>query len=151
MASGEQLKALLKSHAEGDDDRFFSVAMQVAAHEARRGHGRLAEELRTLIDRAKSKPGAGAPVPIGRPRGELANLLEASCPSERLAQMVLGQELGDPDSTRDSGAAPRRSHRRAGSRTAAQVVVDGAAWYRQDTDGVRSRRRTGASTPAGAP
>ena len=95
MASGEQLKALLKSHADGDDDRFFSVAMQVAAHEARRGHRRLAEELRTLIDRAKSKPGAGAPVPIGRPRGELANLLGASYPSERLGQMVLGKELGD--------------------------------------------------------
>ena len=95
MASGEQLKALLKSHADGDDDRFFSVAMQVAAHEARRGHGRLAEELRTLIDRAKSKPGAGAPVPIGRPRGELANLLGASYPSERLGQMVLGKDLGD--------------------------------------------------------
>ena len=84
MASGEQLKALLKSHADGDDDRFFSVAMQVAAHEARRGHGRLAGELRALIDRAKSQPGPGAPVPIGRPRGELANLLEASCPSERV-------------------------------------------------------------------
>ena len=95
MASGEQLKALLKSHADGDDDRFFSVAMQVAAHAARRGHGRLAEELRTLIDRAKSKPGAGAPIPIGRPRGELANLLEASHPSARLGQMVLGEELGD--------------------------------------------------------
>ena len=25
MTSGEQLKALLKSHADGDDDRFFSV------------------------------------------------------------------------------------------------------------------------------
>ena len=94
MASGEQLKALLTSHADGDDDRFFSVAMQVAAHEARRGHGRLAEELRTLIDRAKSKLGAGAPVPIGRPRGELANLLGVSYPSERLGQMVLGKELG---------------------------------------------------------
>ena len=95
MASGEQLKALLKSHADGDDDRFFSVAMQVAAHAARRGHGRLAEELRTLIDRAKSRPGAGAPVPIGRPRGELANLLGASYPSERLGQMVLGKQLAD--------------------------------------------------------
>ena len=93
MASGEQLKALLESHVDGDDDRFFSVAMQVAAHEARRGHGRLAEELRVLIDRARSRPGAGAPVPIGRPRGELANLLEASCPSARLGQLVLGEEL----------------------------------------------------------
>ena len=40
MASAEQLKALLKSHLEGDEDRFFSVAMQVAAHEARLGHGK---------------------------------------------------------------------------------------------------------------
>ena len=94
MASGEQLKALLKSHVDGDDDRFFSVAMQVAAHEARRGHGRLAEELRALIDRAKTRFASGAPVPIGRPRGELANLLEASYPSARLGEMILGKDLG---------------------------------------------------------
>ena len=93
MASGEQLKALLKSHVDGDDDRFFSVAMQVAAHEAQRGHGRLAEELRALIDRAKSGMG-GAPVSIGRPRGELANLLEASHPSARLGEIILGEDLG---------------------------------------------------------
>ncbi len=95
MASGEQLKALLKSHVDGDDDRFFSIAMQVAAHEAKRGHGRLAEELRTLVDRAKSKLPTAGPIPIGRPRGELANLLEASYPSARLGQMVLGKQLGD--------------------------------------------------------
>ena len=95
MASGEQLKALLKSHVDGDDDRFFSIAMQVAAHEARRGHGRLAEELRALIDRAKSGLGTRAPVPIGRPRGELANLLEASHPSARLGEMILGDDLGE--------------------------------------------------------
>ena len=29
MASAEQLKALLRSHLEGDNDRFVSVAMQV--------------------------------------------------------------------------------------------------------------------------
>ncbi len=95
MASGEQLKALLKSHLDGDDDRFFSVAMQVAAHEARRGHGRLAEELRALVDKAKGGVGTGAPVPIGRPRGELANLLEASHPSARLGEMILGDDLGE--------------------------------------------------------
>ena len=94
MASGEQLKALLKSHVDGDDDQFFSIAMQVAAHEARRGHGRLADELRALIDRAKSRLATGAPVPIGRPRGELANLLEVSYPSARLGEMILGEDLG---------------------------------------------------------
>jgi len=49
MASANQLIALLKSHAEGDDERFYSVAMQLAAHEAKIGHGKLAEELRALV------------------------------------------------------------------------------------------------------
>ena len=93
MASGDQLKALLKSHLDGDEERFFSVAMQVAAHEAKLGHGRLAVELRTMVDAAKGRRGAGLPVPIGRPRGELANLLEASYPQARLGEMVLGAEL----------------------------------------------------------
>ena len=59
MASANQLKALLQSHLEGDDARFYSVAMQVAAHEAKLGHGKLAEELRGLIDQAKARRMAG--------------------------------------------------------------------------------------------
>ena len=95
MASAEQIKALLKSHMEGDDDRFFSVAMQVAAHEARLGHGKLAARLRAMIDEAKERRGASPPVPIGRPRGELANLLEASYPKTRLGEMILEGGLAD--------------------------------------------------------
>ena len=95
MASGEQLKALLRSHLERDDDRFISVAMQVAAHEARLGHGKLATDLRSIIDQAKSRRGPGPPVPIGRPRGELANLLEASYPKSRLGDMLLEETLED--------------------------------------------------------
>ncbi len=95
MASAEHLKALLKSHMEGDDDRFFSVAMQVAAHEARLGHGKLAQELRAMIDDAKSLRGAGSPVPIGRPRGELATLLEDSYPKSQLGEMILREELSE--------------------------------------------------------
>ena len=95
MASAEQLKALLESHLEGDEDRFFSIAMQVAAHEARLGHGKLAEELRAMIDEAKSRRGADLPVPISRPRGELANLLEVSYPKARLGEMILGKGLSE--------------------------------------------------------
>ena len=95
MASGEQIKALLKSHLEGDDDRFFAVAMQVAAHEARLGHGKLAEELRAMVDEAKGWIGTVRPVPIGRPRGELANLLEASYPKARLGEMILSDVLAE--------------------------------------------------------
>ncbi len=93
MASADQLKALLKSHLEGDDQRFFSVAMQLAAHEAKAGHGKLAEEMRALIDEAKRRQGAGQPTPISRPHGELAGLLTVSYPKFRLGDMVLNDAL----------------------------------------------------------
>lgn len=93
MASAEQLKALLRSHLDGDDQRFYSVAMQVAAHEAKLGHGKLAEELRALVDEAKRRRGVGKAIPISKPRGELANILSVSYPKERLSSMVLGQAL----------------------------------------------------------
>lgn len=98
MASSDQLKALLKSHLEGDDERFFSVAMQVAAHEAKLGHGKLAEELRVLIDQAKTRrvlplEGREKPIPISRPRGELAGLLTVTYPKVRLGDMVLNDVL----------------------------------------------------------
>lgn len=96
MASADQLKALLQSHLEGDENRFYSVAMQVAAHEAKRGHGKLAEELRLLVDQAKSRRVVASDnkaVPISKPRGELANLLSVSYPKSRLGDMVLNSEL----------------------------------------------------------
>lgn len=97
MATAEQLKALLKSYSEGDEERFFATAMQVAAHAARQGHGKLAQELRDLIDAAKVKGsprrGERAPVPVVQPRGELAGLLSVSYPKTRLSDMVLEAKL----------------------------------------------------------
>jgi SpoVK/Ycf46/Vps4 family AAA+-type ATPase len=95
MPTADQIKALLSSHAEGDEAQFFSVAMQIAASEARQGHGKLAEEIRALIDRAKSRTGiAGvSPIPLAKPRGELADILSASYPETKLADMVLAEIL----------------------------------------------------------
>lgn len=97
MASGEQLKALLKSYSEGDEPRFFAIAMQVAADEARKGHGKLAQEIRDLIDAAKAKGSVrkvpGAPIPVVQPRGELAGLLTVGYPKLRLADMVLDESI----------------------------------------------------------
>ena len=92
MASAEQLKALIKSHINRDEGQFYSVAMQVAAHEAKLGHGNLAVELRDMIDAAKARvvPGeTGKLVSLAKPRGELANLLSVTYPQNRLADMVL--------------------------------------------------------------
>lgn len=96
MASAEQLKALLESHLEGDDPRFFAVAMQVAAAEARRGHTKLAEELRAMIDKARANPivkTAKSPTPIVKPRDGLADLLSVSYPKIRLPDMTLDSRI----------------------------------------------------------
>ena len=93
MASGSQLKALVQSYVDGDDDRFLSVAMQVAAHEARLGHGKLATDLREVIDKAKRQRGSASLVSISQPRGELANILEVSNPTNRLSDMIIEPDL----------------------------------------------------------
>lgn len=98
MANADQLKALLKSHFDGDSARFHAVAMQVAAGEAKRGHGKLAEDIRALVDQAKLSPAKSAnskTVPIGQPRGELADILTISHPKLRLADMTLSDELAN--------------------------------------------------------
>lgn len=38
------MKALICNNAEGDEQRFYSVALQVAAQVARQRHGRFAQE-----------------------------------------------------------------------------------------------------------
>lgn len=97
MAKGDQIKALLRSYIDGDDAHFYSIAMQLAAAEARKGHGKLAEELRELVDKAKNRRSvrllADAPIPINRPKGELAALLRVSYPKSRLGDLVVAPRV----------------------------------------------------------
>jgi SpoVK/Ycf46/Vps4 family AAA+-type ATPase len=99
VAKGDQIKALLRSYIAGDDAHFYSVAMQLAADEARKGHGKLAEELRELIDKAKLRRNSGtpanAPIPISRPKGELATLLRVTYPKSRLADLVVTDDVDE--------------------------------------------------------
>lgn len=91
MATADQVKALVRSHADGDDTQFYSVAMQVAARAARSGQGRFGQELKQLIDEVRKRQPTtrGKLVPVTQPRGELVGLLSAAYPSTRLADMVL--------------------------------------------------------------
>jgi hypothetical protein len=84
MATARQIIALLSSHNQGDEEQFLSIALQVAASEARRGRREVADELRRLVDAARQPKspsirrsagvGGDVAVPISRPRGELAGL-----------------------------------------------------------------------------
>jgi SpoVK/Ycf46/Vps4 family AAA+-type ATPase len=122
MATAQQVKALLRSYAEGDAEHFVSVALQIAAHAARTGKGRLAQELRDLVDGIKQKQESrriGGAVPIARPKGELAGLLAVTYPKTRLPEMVLDEttanalarvirECHSQDKLRSHGLSARR-------------------------------------------
>lgn len=86
---------MLRSRAEGDDDQFYSIALQVAAAEARRGHRQVATEIRAAVDAARSANGTG---PTLGPRmatalRDLAGLLELREPRRSLSNVVLPRHL----------------------------------------------------------
>lgn len=89
--------SLIRSFSEGDQTRFQSVALQLAADAARRGNRALAEEIRQLIQEArqgqKSFEAVGQPIPVVRPKGELAGIISARFPLTRLDDMVLSSNV----------------------------------------------------------
>ena len=96
MARADQIKALFRAYAGNEDAQFISVALQVAADEARRGHSKLAAELRELIEKARAPaaaPCARTDITSVQPRGELAELLTAQYPQHPLKHMVLSREV----------------------------------------------------------
>ena len=93
MSTARHVIALIKSYLEGEDQQFFSVALQMAAHEARQGHTKVAQEIQSLIDKAKERKSVIerkiSPVPLVQPKGELANLVSVCYSDTRLTDMVL--------------------------------------------------------------
>lgn len=124
MATADQVKGLIRSHADGDDTRFYAIAMQVAAQAARSGHGKFAQELRELVDQVKARTRAEVgrgpkPIPLAQPRGELAGLLAVGYPKTRAADMALPEvlcarlervltEQRERDRLRENGFSPMR-------------------------------------------
>jgi len=120
MATANQIKALLKSHVSGDDEKFITIAMQVAAHEARQGHNKLAGELKQLIDQAKTKKKNSSNVlSLVQPQKELDGILEVSQPKITLADLTFAekqtetfkriiQEYKQQDKLRSHNLEPRR-------------------------------------------
>lgn len=86
MATAEQLKSLIRSHLSEDDERFYTLALQVAAHEAHQGHGALAHDIREIIDKARRTRGSNSLLKFPQ---ELAGLVLSQNSDLPLAAMVV--------------------------------------------------------------
>ena len=94
MAKADQIIQLLKSHVEGDDERFYTIALQVAADEARRGHSKVAQELKQLVDQSKSyRSNKNKVVTLIQPNHELSAFLTISEPKEKLSELTFSDKL----------------------------------------------------------
>jgi SpoVK/Ycf46/Vps4 family AAA+-type ATPase len=90
MATAEQLKALIRSHLSDDEERFYTLALQVAAHEAQQGHGALAHDIRDIID--KERRARGSNVLLKFPQ-ELAGMVFSERVDVPFAALVLPSSL----------------------------------------------------------
>jgi len=93
MATSAQMKSLLNSHYIGDDEHFDTVALQVAASEARQGHQKFADEVKNLVNSAKSGRLRKQTIPFNRPSEELRGLLSVAYPEKRLSDIILTESL----------------------------------------------------------
>ena len=89
MANAEQVKSLIKAHINNDQSRFTTLALQIAAYEAKLGHSEFAFEIRDLIDKSKASKVVKLK-PFVTDFGDL--ILEIS-PKERKAELIVSEEI----------------------------------------------------------
>ncbi|PPK93890.1 ATPase family protein associated with various cellular activities (AAA) [Kineococcus xinjiangensis] len=100
MATAAQVKALVESHGQGDEARFYSVALQIADSAAKSGRVRFSEDLRNLVETGRVAGAGGRylsptsrAVQVAQPRGELAQVLTVGYPTAHLTDMALSLEV----------------------------------------------------------
>ena len=102
MATARQITELLKSYTKGDEDAFKTVALQIAANEARKGHNNLAAQIQKIVSGGQSsrmtnlhskKTATIHPITFSGAEGELGNLLEIVDSKVRINQMVLDEAI----------------------------------------------------------
>lgn len=92
---GSHITALVRTHASGDEEAFYSVALQVAAREARQGHHRLALDIKKAVESSRDarRPSLAEVTKLPRSQGDVADLVEVSRPQEHLRDLVIPPDL----------------------------------------------------------
>lgn len=91
MATADQIKSLIRTHFSNEPEKFFTIALQVAAHEAKQGHPALAHDIRELVEREQKTRG---PKVINFPQ-DLRGLVLTEDPKVGEAALVIQESLLD--------------------------------------------------------
>lgn len=87
MATAEQIKSLVKAYADCNDEKFKTIVLQIAAHEAKIGHDNLARDLKKQIDRVRNKKGNIVQLTSINP------MLTVSVASHDLKELIVSEDI----------------------------------------------------------
>lgn len=87
MATADQVKSLVKAYVDQNDEKFKTVVLQIAAHEAKLGHDNIARELKQQMDKINTKKGNIIKLNTQN------SMLVYSMPSMGLDELVVSEEI----------------------------------------------------------
>ncbi len=82
MATADQIRNLVKAYSARDDEKFKTVVLQIAAHEAKLGHGSIAQELKNQVASIGKSPNM-----LRMPNAN-SSMLDFSMPSLTLRELI---------------------------------------------------------------
>ena len=89
MATADQIKSLVKAYIDRNDEKFKTVVLQIAAHEAKLGHDTLARDLKIQVDK------------LGQKRASIVHfnsqnsMLLPSMPNCSLSELIVSDEINE--------------------------------------------------------
>ena len=89
MATADQIKSLVKAYIDRNDEKFKTVVLQIAAHEAKLGHDNLARDLKIQVDK------------LGQKRASIVHfnsqnsMLLPSMPNCSLSELIVSDEINE--------------------------------------------------------
>ena len=89
MANADQLKSLIKSHIDNDQNRFTTLALQIAAYEAKLGHSDFANEIRVLVDKSK----VSKVIRLKPFLNDFGDLILEEIPNERKSELIVAPSI----------------------------------------------------------
>ena len=87
MATADQVKSLVKAYIDRDDDRFKTIVLQIAAHEARLGHDGVARDLKSQIDKLGKSVASVVQLTPQNP------MLLLSLPKHDISELIVSDEI----------------------------------------------------------
>lgn len=87
MATGDQIKSLIRSHYAKNDEHFNSIVLQLAAHHARKGHTNLAREIKSIVENEREKKDKVFHL------NQYGDLIDYQDVNQKLTDMIVSSEL----------------------------------------------------------